>query len=93
MLKSKPIPVKLPQDLIDRLDIVSQTTGLSNRSQVIRLCVKSFLDYFEEHGEAALPFNWREVLVEMDRRTSRHHPQLKAAEKPGDYKVNRKPPR
>ncbi len=91
MSKSKPIPVKLPDDLIQRLDRVSELTGLQNRSQVIRLCIKSFLDYFDHYGESALPVNWKEILAEIDGRTVSYQRLMKAADKPVEYEYHNKP--
>jgi hypothetical protein len=69
MAQTKPTPVRLSIELIDRLDRAAKTAHLSNRTEVIKLCISSFLDYFEQHGVAALPLNWEEMLRDMDGRT------------------------
>jgi len=61
--------VRLEPAVIDRLDTAAKRLG-SNRAAVIRLCVTSFLDYFEKGGVATLPLNWREVISAMDGRRS-----------------------
>lgn len=45
---------------------------MDNRSDVIKLCVSSFLEHVEAHGKIALPLDWRDVLREMDGRTHRY---------------------
>jgi hypothetical protein len=62
------LPVRLPQDIIDRLDAVAERIG-SNRSSVIRVCIQSFVEEFERTGKATLPPNWRTLLLEFDNRT------------------------
>ena len=62
------LPVRLPQDIISRLDALAERIG-SNRSQVIRVCIQSFVEEFERTGKAMLPPNWRELLSEFDKRT------------------------
>ena len=64
--------MKLTDDLIERIDRVSTTTGLNNRSAVIKFCVSSFLDHFDAKGETALPLNWREILKDLDQRKHRY---------------------
>ena len=65
----KPLPVRLEPAVIARLDAAAKRLG-SNRAAVIRLCVTSFLDYFEQGGVATLPLNWKEVIAAMDGRRS-----------------------
>jgi hypothetical protein len=72
MPRGKPIPVKLTEELIARIDRVSEKIGLHNRSAVIKFCVSTFIDHFEQHGETSLPLNWREILRELDGRTHRY---------------------
>lgn len=91
MAITKPIPVKLSDEVIQKLDKISESTGLNNRSSLIRLCLQSFLDYFEKHGEAALPLNWREILADNDGRKNLDllPEKLKAAERKADYNISR----
>lgn len=69
MAQTKPIPVRLSNELIDRLDRAAKAAHLSNRTEVIKLCISSFLDYFEAHGKASLPLDWEEMLASLDGRT------------------------
>ncbi|MFO7870041.1 MAG: ribbon-helix-helix domain-containing protein [Kiritimatiellia bacterium] len=92
MTASKPIPVKLSEGLVQRLDRVSEKTGLGNRSALIRLCLRSFLDYYEKKGKVSLPVNWREILEWEDGRgrDGAGRPELKAADPPGSYGTKKK---
>ena len=72
MPRSKPIPVKLSDELISRLDEVSQQTGLNNRSAIIKFCLSTFLDHFESKGRSALPPDWKVILRHLDGRTHRY---------------------
>ncbi len=74
MAETKPIPVRLSAEMIDRLDRAATKAHLSNRSEVIKLCISSFLEYFEGNGVAALPLDWKEMLRDLDGRT-RSHPK------------------
>jgi hypothetical protein len=73
MPEKKPIPVRLENELIARLDKASKRLG-NNRAALIRFCVDSFLSYFENNGGvASLPPNWRELFDAQDgRRTIIH---------------------
>ena len=81
MAKAKPIPVRLSDEIIDRLDRAAKRAHLSSRTEVIKICVASFLDYFEREGVASLPLNWEEILRSMDGRTKKNI----------TYKVNKQP--
>jgi len=81
MAKAKPIPVRLTDEIIDRLDRVAQCAHLSSRTEVIKICVASFLDYFEREGVVSLPLNWEEILRSMDGRTKKNI----------TYKISNKP--
>ena len=72
MSEGKPIPVRLSEEIISRLDSVAKSSGLANRTAVIKLCVGSFLDHFEKTGTSALPLDWKEILREQDGRTHRY---------------------
>jgi len=66
-----PIPVRFSPELISRLEKAAETTGLGNKSAVIKLCVKNFLDFLDEHGPEGLGVNWRELLRQTDGRVTR----------------------
>lgn len=71
MADTKPIPIRLSPDMIERLDRAAKTAHLSNRTEVIKLCISSFLDYFEAYGQARLPPNWQEMLADLDGRRNK----------------------
>ena len=96
MAESPAIPVRLPQDILDRLDAVAERIG-SNRSSVIRVCIQSFVEEFERKGKIMLPPNWADLLREFDNRTiaSRtrypsHARNLSRTERPGPANVRAK---
>jgi hypothetical protein len=82
--KTKPIPVRLDADMIERLDRVVKDLGFGSRTAVIRLCISTFIDYLEKHGTLMLPPDWEHMLKQLDNRTHRYKNQprenLKAAE-------------
>ena len=65
---TKPIPVRLSANLIERLDRVAERIG-SNRAAVIRICTQTFIEHFEERGKASLPPEWEHLLRWLDNRT------------------------
>lgn len=67
MSETKPIPVRLPQATIDRLDAAAKKIG-TNRAALIRFCSEMWLDYFEAHGKAAMPSDWQEIIKGFDGR-------------------------
>ena len=96
MAESPAIPVRLPQDILDRLDAVAERIG-SNRSSVIRVCIQSFVEEFERRGKIMLPPNRADLLREFDNRTiaSRtrypsHARNLSPEERPSPVKVRAK---
>ena len=68
MAETKPIPVRLGQDKIDRLDAAAKRIG-NNRAGVIRFLVDSWLADFEKRGVASLPPNWEQIIAAADNRT------------------------
>ena len=82
---TRPIPVRLDDDLIHRLDRAAERLG-NTRAGVIKLCLAAFLDHFENAGGvASLPLNWRDLVAANDGRTrqgkeskSRVYPPLSA---------------
>jgi hypothetical protein len=68
--ESKPIPVRLGEDLIKRLDQAAERIG-SNRAAVIRMLITQWLDEFERRGVIHLPPNWPEIMQGLDARTKK----------------------
>ena len=91
MARSKPIPVKLSDEIIARLDRVSLSSGLNNRSAVIKFCLNAFLDHLDKTGITGLPNDWKEILRDLDGRTHRYTQQrLLAADGAESYNQQRK---
>ena len=88
MKDGEPISVRLPPDIIQRLDNAAQSMGLGNRTSLIKMSVSSFLDYFDQNGTAGLPLNWQEIIHQLDGRTHRYD-HRKAAESRSDYGASR----
>lgn len=65
--EQKPIPVRLSDDLISRLDKAAGKIG-SNRAALIRLCTQTFLDHLDDNGFGALPIDWQTIIAETDGR-------------------------
>lgn len=72
-MKGKPIPVRLSDEQIARLDVATRRMGLENRSDIIKLCLNSFLDCFDKHQTACLPLDWPRILANLDGRSNRYH--------------------
>jgi SOS-response transcriptional repressor LexA len=65
---TKPIPVRLDEEVISRLAATAKRMG-TNRAALIRFLTQSFLDHFEKNGgTASLPHDWREILRLQDGR-------------------------
>lgn len=85
MNRAKPIPVRLDEETIERLKKVTELMHLKNRSDVIKICINAFLDYFEKNGEAVLPLDWKEILRNKDGRNWRYKKLAMAAEPHTEY--------
>lgn len=68
MGETKPIPVRLGDEMITRLDAAAKRIG-NNRAGVIRFLVDTWLADFEERGTSSLPPNWEHMLASLDNRT------------------------
>lgn len=89
MAETKPIPVRLTDDTLKRLDRVAERTGLGNRASVIKLCLSSFLDYIEKEGITRMQPGWSDILSDLDGRTHRYdtkqQPIMRVAETHVEY--------
>ena len=72
-MPSRPIPVRLKEDVIRRLDAVADAASL-DRSDVIKLCLKRFLDELDAKPEMLLR-DWSGILKTLDGRTFRYTPE------------------
>lgn len=68
MFKTKPIPVRLPEWIIAKLDSAASKLGYT-RAGIIRYCVETWLGHYDKHGTGALPADWDRVIREFDGRT------------------------
>lgn len=81
MAERKPIPVRLSEDEIRRLDKAAAKIGCE-RSTLIRMLVHRWLDYYNTAGSKALPFDFAEMAHLLD---GRRRPKLKVAEGKSGY--------
>ncbi|MCF6334151.1 MAG: ribbon-helix-helix domain-containing protein [Spirochaetales bacterium] len=54
-VSTKPISIRLPEDWIDNLKLISSNIGLSSYSEIIRIAVKRYMDEYlddEEFGNS-----------------------------------------
>jgi hypothetical protein len=65
--EQKPIPVRLSEDVIARLDKQAAMMG-SNRAAMIRYCTTTFLNHIEKTGLGGMPANWQAIVEESDGR-------------------------
>lgn len=72
---TKPIPVRLPDEFIARLDKVALKIHV-RRATIIRFCVETWVAHFEDVGKAALPPDWERIIARQDgRRRESIHPK------------------
>lgn len=67
LMGTKPIPVRIPVEFLDRLKTAAKRLG-TNRSQLIAFCAQTFLEEFERKGIAMMPPNWEHLLNRLDGR-------------------------
>ena len=64
----KPIPFRLDDALIERLDSASRRIG-QPRAGLVRYLVDTWLSHFESEGTAMLPPDWKQIMRDQDGRT------------------------
>lgn len=79
--EQKPIPVRLSEDIISRLDEAAGKIG-SNRAALIRLCTQTFLDHLDKAGFGAMPMDWQNIIEESDGRRVAYLNENKSSESP-----------
>jgi predicted transcriptional regulator len=68
-MSTKPVPVRLDARTKQRLDAAAKTFS-STRTNVMRLCLSTFLDYYESRdGKIDMPLDWDRMMSEADGRT------------------------
>jgi hypothetical protein len=68
---TKPIPVRIPTDLLPRIDAAAKRLGYP-RARLICFCIKTFVEEFEIKGMSMMPPNWEKMLNALDGRSSRY---------------------
>ena len=76
-MATKPIPVRIPEEWLPRIDAVADTLG-TNRSRLIAFAGQTFAEYVEKNGGAFLPPDWAAILADMDGRRHRAATPAKA---------------
>lgn len=66
-MSTRPIPVRLPDDLVVRLDAAAKRIG-SNRAALIRFCTETWLSHYERTGVASMPPDWETIIRSYDGR-------------------------
>jgi hypothetical protein len=79
-MATKPIPVRIPEEWLPRIDAVADKLG-TNRSRLIAFSGQTFAEYVEHNGGASLPPDWAEILADMDGRRHRKGAAAKPAAK------------
>jgi hypothetical protein len=83
-MATKPIPVRIPEEWLPRIDAVARKLG-TNRARLIAFSGQTFAEFFEENGVSSMPPNWSEIFDNMDgrrRRKDRTVPPVAAKAKP-----------
>ena len=79
MNDTKPIPVRMPKQLIVRLDAAAARIG-NTRAGVIRYLTETWVEEFERKGKQMLPADWEDVLKSFDGRRAVNSAPLSAGE-------------
>lgn len=92
-MATKPIPVRIPEEWLPRIDEVAQQLG-TNRARLIAFSGQTFAEFFEKNGVSAMPPNWSEIFDNMDgrRRRKGSKAEVVAAPKAVKKKVAAKKP-
>jgi len=80
LMATKPIPVRIPEQWLPRIDAVAEKLG-TNRSRLIAFSGQTFAEFVERNGGASLPPDWSEILADMDGRRHRTPAKGKPAAK------------
>jgi hypothetical protein len=86
MTKTKPIPIRLTDGMLARLDSAAKQTGLGNRTAVMKLCLVLFLDALEKQDYQLPGVNMDDLIRHHDGRTYRYSKLKKKGCKPGRSK-------
>lgn len=67
-MKTKVWPTRFSEELLKRMDGAASKLGL-NRTDVIRICLMSWLEWFETEGHKLTQIDYRRILERFDGRT------------------------
>lgn len=81
--RSRNIPIRFSEQMIAELEAAAKGLGFQNRSDIVKLCVQSFLTHFQTSGMEALPLNWKALVKDLDGRTHRYAKKRNGTRKGG----------
>jgi len=58
---TKPIPVRIPKDGLNRIEAAAKKLG-ANRSRIVAFAVQKFTEYAENQRVVTMPPDWREIF-------------------------------
>lgn len=67
-MPTKPIPIRLDDEVVARLDAAADRIG-SNRAAVVRMLITGWLDDFDSKGRSMLPVDFEDIVKAFDHRT------------------------
>ena len=75
MTESRSIPVRFSDEMIKEMDVASKELHLQNRTDLIKVSVRSLLDYIEQYGPDEMRVDFGKIfsalIAEMDGRTGK----------------------
>ena len=74
---TKPIPVRLTPAMIERLDRAAQAMGLENRTALIKICLRLFMDALEKANYKLPGIDLDSLIKDQDGRTWRYSDKKK----------------
>lgn len=97
MSGTKPIPIRFSPEMLERLDRAALSSGLENRTAVVKLCVQLFLRMLEENNYQIPGFDLAALIKNLDGRTHRYKkhdpPTLLVAESRPEYGAKKGKPK
>ena len=95
MPKSRNIPIRFSEDMIAAMERGAAQLQLQNRSDLIKVAVKSLLRYLDEHGPGGMRVEFTNIVRDLDGRTHRYEIKpsafAKVAESSPEYGEKKKP--
>jgi len=63
---TKPIPVRIPKDVLNRIEAAAKKLG-SNRSRIVSFAAQKFTEHAENQSVVTMPPNWREIFKSLEK--------------------------